>query len=304
VTKVSRRPAALPALPARPRDAHKSSVGRVLVVGGSRGMVGAPVLAARGALRAGAGLVTIAVPASVRDAASVALFEAMTAALPCDEEGALAAGAVPIVERLAARVDAVVVGPGLGRADATGDAVRRLLARVRAPVVLDADGLYAFRDRLADLVSRPGSTVLTPHEGEAEAMEPSGALRSDETREARAARLARTARAVCALKGPGTVVSDGAHTYVNDTGGPVLATGGSGDVLSGVVAALLAGLPATGRDAFGATCLAVHAHGAAGDLLARRRGDRGVLAHEIADVLPEALAALVARGRAKDDGAR
>ena len=299
MARISRPSAALPPLPARRADAHKVSVGRVLVIGGAPGMAGAPALAARGALRAGAGLVTVAVPASIRDLVAGFLAETMTAALPADKSGALAASAVSEIARLAARVDAVVLGPGLGRADGTVEAVMRLLERIEAPLVLDADGLYAVRGRLNDVASRGAPTVVTPHEGEAHALAPLEATRSDESREDRAARLARDARGICALKGPGTVVSDGTRVYVNDTGGPVLASGGTGDVLAGVVAAMLAGLPATGGDAFGAVALAVHLHGAAGDALAAKHGDRGVLAHEVADAIPEAI-----RDRVKKDARR
>jgi NAD(P)H-hydrate epimerase len=295
VARITRRPTPLPALAPRPSQCHKASVGRVLIVGGSPGMAGAPALAARGALRAGAGPVTIATPESVRDVVAGFLAEAMTVALPCDADGGLAASAVGVVERLAARVDAIVIGPGLGRAPGTARTVLALLA-ARVPVVLDADGLHAVRGGLDALAGRERATVITPHEGEAEALSPFAGLRADESREERASRLARACGGVCALKGPGTVVSDGARTYVNDTGGPVLATGGTGDVLSGIVAAFVAGLPATGGDAFGATCLAVHVHGAAGDALAERLGARGVLAHEVADAVPPVLHALSERG--------
>jgi NAD(P)H-hydrate epimerase len=292
-----RRPQS-PRIAPRPKDAHKASVGRVLVVGGSPGMAGAPALAARGALRAGAGLVTIAVPASVRDVVAGFQAEAMTAGLPTDAAGVLVPAALEALEPLLAKADAVVVGPGLGRSPRTADAVRILLASLRLPVVLDADGLDALRGRLSELDSRGATTVLTPHEGEAEALLEGGPVPAGASREARAAALARAVGGVCVLKGPGTVVSDGERTRVNATGGPVLATGGTGDVLSGVVAAFLAGLPGTGGDEFGAACLAVHVHGAAGDLLAKRRGDRGVLASDVADAVPDAIRAL-AKGRSR-----
>jgi NAD(P)H-hydrate epimerase len=289
----------LPPLPPRARDAHKASVGRVLVVGGSVGMAGAPALCARGALRAGAGLVTIAVPERTRDVVASFLPEAMTIGLPCDAEGALVPLAVPVLRPFLERVDALVVGPGAGRSEATETAVRQLLAEAGKPVVLDADGLHAVIGRLVGLSKRPGLTCLTPHEGEADALlgraAPSGAA-AHAPREERARRLAREARAICVLKGPATVVTDGERVRVNGTGGPLLATGGTGDVLAGIVAAFLAGLPATGGDAFGAASLAVHVHGAAADALAARRGDRGVLASEVADAVPDAIRDLVARG--------
>ena len=287
----------LPALPPRPQDSHKASVGRVLVIGGSLGMAGAPVLAARGALRAGAGLVTVAVPERIRDVVSGFLPEVMTIGLPCDVDGCLEPSARGGVEAYLERADAVVLGPGLGRAPCTEDAVLALLAAIDRPVVLDADGLYAVRMKVSDLAGRKAVTVLTPHKGEATALLAESQSTMISHRADRAKRIAVASGGICVLKGPGTLVTDGTRLYRNSTGGPVLSTGGSGDVLSGIIAAFLAGLPATGGDAFGAACLGAHVHGAAGDLLAARRGDRGVLASEIADAVPEAIRALVAGGR-------
>ena len=133
----------LPALPPRPQDSHKASVGRVLVIGGSLGMAGAPVLAARGALRAGAGLVTVAVPERIRDVVSGFLPEVMTIGLPCDDDGCLESSARAAIEGYLERADAVVLGPGLGRAPCTEDAVLALLAAIDRPVVLDAPQLIS-----------------------------------------------------------------------------------------------------------------------------------------------------------------
>ncbi len=292
----------LPALPPRPRDSHKASVGRVLIVGGCRGMAGAPALCARGALRAGAGLVTIAVPERIADVVAGLLPEAMVVALPSSDDGALDSSSDDAILPYLDRVDALVIGPGLGRAPQTEEAIWGLLGKAKKPVVLDADGLYAVRGRVADLASRAAATVLTPHEGEAAALlgeVGATTLAARDGREDRAKRLAVRARGICALKGAGTVVTDGTRVFVNATGNPILSTGGTGDVLSGVVAAFLAGLPTTGGDAFGAVSLAVNVHGAAADLLRVRRGDRGTLASEIADALPEAIRALVEGGAAR-----
>lgn len=286
--------APLPPLPRRPVDCHKASVGRVLVVGGSVGMAGAPALAARGALRAGAGLVTVATPAPVQPTVAGFLAEVMTVALPCDDGGVLDASADEALRPHLERVHAVVVGPGLGRAPAVEDFVLALVRRVDRPLVLDADALYALRGRLAELAVRAAPTVLTPHEGEAAALLGERAPDGPAPRAAWARRIAAAGHAVCVLKGPGTLVDDGVRARRNPTGGPVLATGGTGDVLAGVVAAFLAGLPATGGDPFGAAALAAAVHGRAGDRLAATRGDRGVLASEVADELPYAVAELVA----------
>jgi hydroxyethylthiazole kinase-like uncharacterized protein yjeF len=285
--------APLPAFPPRARDAHKASVGRVLIVGGSVGMAGAPALAARGALRAGAGLVTIAVPRAIL--ATVASFqrEAMTAPLPCDDDGAIGTAAIEALARHVERADAVVLGPGLGRAQHTQDFVIAFAQSLGKPLVLDADGLYAVRTQLAVIAKRLAPTVLTPHEREAAAL--LGVLPGESAapREEWARRAATDGRAICVLKGPATIVTDGLRVRHNTTGGPILATGGTGDVLAGVVAAFLAGLPSTGGDAFGAAALAVHVHGRAADRLATTRGDRGTLASEVADALPEAIRELV-----------
>ena len=288
----------LPSFSPRPTDAHKASVGRVLVVGGSVGMSGAPTLCARAALRAGAGLVTIAVPERIRDVVASMLPEAMTIALPCEADDRLAASAADIVLAHLDRVNALVVGPGLGRAPGTDAAVLRIVGEARKPLVLDADGLYVYRGNIAALAKRSAPTILTPHEGEASSLLGArGEAALD--REARAALIAREGNAVCVLKGPGTVVADARRTRVNSTGGPILSTGGTGDVLAGVIGAFLAGLPATGADAFGAASLAVHVHGAAGDRLAATRGDRGTLASEIADAIPEVIRHLVREGLAR-----
>jgi NAD(P)H-hydrate epimerase len=258
-------------------------------------MAGAPALAARGALRAGAGLVTIAVPACVQDVVAGFLAEATTLGLP-DADGALSAGAADALSGALERADAVVVGPGLGRAPGTVTAVRALLEASGKPVVLDADGLHAFRGDLSALASRRAPTVLTPHEGEAAALLAVERRNGGVDRTAWARRIATVARAVCVLKGPGTVVTDGRRVHVATAGGPLLATGGTGDVLSGAIAAFLATGDGTLSFALDAARLAVHVHGAAGDRLARTRGDRGTLASEVADALPAAIRARV-RGR-------
>lgn len=278
-----------PPLPARPRDANKVTVGRVLVVGGSRDMVGAPALAGLGALRAGAGLVRIAVPRSIQPTVAGFTMEATSAGLEEDVAGELGAACLDDLREMAGAWDAVVLGPGLGRSVGTVAAVRTFSLAVSLPLVLDADALFAWNERLPDLRERPAPTVLTPHEGEAARLL---GVSSDEVRANRqvaAAQIATESGSVCVLKGPGTLVTDGDGVYVNPTGGPLLATGGSGDVLSGALGALLAQATSEeGTAPLPAACLAVHAHGAAADLCAQGR-DRGMLASDIAAHLPDAL---------------
>ncbi len=273
--------------PPRPREAHKASVGRVLVVGGSRDMAGAPFLAAYGALRAGAGLVRAAVPREIQPVVAGYAPEVLTAGLAATPLGGLALAALSAVLRLADGYDAVVLGPGAGRERAT---LRLLLALGRdlgLPLVLDADALFALAAApraLRALRRRTSATVLTPHEGEAARLLgcSAAAVRADRERSAR--RLASLSGATLVLKGPETLVCHGAWLWRSRAGGPLLAAGGTGDVLAGVTAALLAAAP---EDPFTSACRAVAWHARAGDALARRlRTDRGVLAREIADELP------------------
>jgi len=276
-----------PRLPSRPTDANKVTVGRVLVVGGSKAMAGAPALAGLGALRAGAGLVKIAVPDGIQPTVACFRPETIVQGLPQTRAGALGAGALGVLRDLARSWDAVVLGPGLGRATSTLALVRSFARVVDRPLLLDADALFAYGGGLAALAERAAPTVLTPHEGEAARLleTTSEEIRAD--REAAAARIAGAAAAIVVLKGPGTLVTDGRRLYRNASGGPALATGGSGDVLSGVIGALLA----SGLDAFDAACAGAHAHGAAADLVAGKR-DRGLLASELAGGLPDALLGL------------
>jgi NAD(P)H-hydrate epimerase len=168
--------------------------------------------------------------------------------------------------------------------------LRTLPSTIPAPLVLDADGLFAWAGRAQGLATRKAPTVLTPHEGEAGRLLGVGAEAVRSGREAAATRLANLAGAVVVLKGPGTLVTDGSRCFRCSTGGPSLATGGTGDVLAGIVAAFLAAPERPGGDAFGAACAAVHLHGLAGDRAAGT-SDRGVLASEVADAVPRALAA-------------
>lgn len=280
-----------PLLPDRPRDANKVTAGRVLVVGGSRDMAGAPAMAGLGALRAGAGLVRLAVPRGIQATVAGYRCETTTAGLPELETGALSAEAYPEMLALAEGWDAVVLGPGLGRDEQTGEAVRTFSQDVHGPTLLDADALFAWNLRLEQLSGREAPTVLTPHEGEAARLLgiTSEEVRAD--RQAAAARMATAADAIVVLKGPGTVVTDGTQLFVNQTGGPALATGGTGDVLAGVIGAFVALGTQTDLDAFGAACLGVHVHGAAADAVAGER-DRGMLATELAGGIPDVLAAL------------
>jgi len=286
-----------PPLPARDPAGHKGTFGSVLVVGGCahapRTMLGGAMLAARAALRAGAGRVIAAVPAPLASDALVILPEATVVALPCDASGELdASGAAEAIDAALVEATAVVIGPALGRSAAAERVVMRLVALGEKPLVVDADAIRAFaahQDAARDL---RGTVVFTPHPGEADALADALGLDIDAaeraTRPAAAMALAQRLGAVVALKGHGTVTSDGLRTWRSARGGAALATGGSGDVLAGVVGAMFAQF---GRSmgAGALTALAVEIHARAGDLWASRHGDGGALAREIADLVPDAM---------------
>ncbi|MEO8432615.1 MAG: NAD(P)H-hydrate dehydratase [Acidobacteriota bacterium] len=266
----------------RPANSHKGDFGRVAVVAGSRGKEGAAVLAARGALRAGAGLVTVFGPLSVAAAVAASLPEAMTRALP-ERDGALAGEAAASLRRDLRDFDAAVAGPGLSTSPGARAALEEILA-VRAPLVCDADALNAFAGRASAFARRRFATVLTPHPGEAGRLMSVPTARVQARRLETIRRLAAESRSVVLLKGDATLTATPAgRVSVNPTGTPLLATAGSGDVLAGALGALLAaGLPAEE-----AALAAAWLHGAAGQLLEERLGDAGLLAHELADALPE-----------------
>jgi len=267
-------------LPARPLDSNKGDFGRLAVFAGSRGKAGAAVLAARGALRGGAGLVTVFGIEPVAAAVVAALPEAMTHVLP-ETGGALAERGARDAVRALGGFDAAVLGPGLGTSAETVAFLESFLRSTRLPVVLDADALNAFAGRPGALARRP--LVLTPHPGEAGRLlgRTARAVQADRLGAARA--LARRTRSVVVLKGAGTLVAERGGTVVaNPTGTPLLATAGSGDVLAGLLGALLAGGAAPRTAAVAATWL----HGAAAEALEPTLGDAGLLAHEIADAVP------------------
>jgi NAD(P)H-hydrate epimerase len=271
-----------PVMPPRAATVHKRSVGKVLLVAGSISMSGAVVLAATGALRAGAGLVRMAVPRCIGDLVGPQVIEALTARMPDTARGAFSFDALGPVAELAAQMQVMALGPGIGKDAETMNFVTELLAVVDRPVVLDADGIAAFQGHPEGLKERRGPTVLTPHSGELGRLlgRPAAAIDADRIGAAREA--ARRSGAVVLLKGFHTVVADpGGRTVMVDAGGPVLATAGSGDVLTGIVAAL-----AAVNDAFTAAWAGALVHGLAGDTLAEWMGDRGVVAGDLLKALP------------------
>jgi NAD(P)H-hydrate epimerase len=275
----------VPALPPRAPDSHKGDFGRVLLVAGSRGMSGAAVLCGSAALRGGAGLVRLAVAADILPVVAAGNPSYMTAPLPDDGQGRLAAPAEAEVLRLAAAGDVVAAGPGLGQSPAVAAVVRALLGRFAGPLVLDADALNVLAGQTEALRGRPVPPVLTPHPGEFARL--LGRKVSGDPAERRdlAVRFAAEHGVVLLLKGHGTVVTDGRRAYVNTTGNPGMATGGSGDVLTGLIAALLG----QRMEPFAAAQLGAHAHGLAGDLARDELGEASLIATDLIAYLPRAL---------------
>jgi hydroxyethylthiazole kinase-like uncharacterized protein yjeF len=267
----------------------------VLVVAGSARFPGAPKLAALGALRSGAGLVRLLVPACVFPAAAASALEFMPAALP-DRDGFLDASALELLMEFAQDADVLAVGPGLGTSEGVAAVVKALVERCDRPLVLDADALNVLRGQHSLLRAARAPVVITPHPGEL------ARLLGISTAEVQRGRLevarstARLVGAVTLLKGARTLVaSPEGRLVVNPTGNPGMASGGMGDVLTGAVAAFLAqGLPP-----FDAAWVAAYLHGLAADLLAEEVGDRGILAHDVAERIPQAMQQ-VRTGRAKE----
>ena len=280
-------------LPPRPRNAHKGDFGRVLVVAGSRGMAGAAILSARAALKAGAGLVTVACPESERKILACALPEAMTFGAACSG-GTFTAGAAAQVAAFARakKINVLLLGPGLGASKGARAFALKLLSALDLPAVVDADALNALAAGPRPFKLKVGPAIFTPHPGEAERL--LGKKVTD--RPAAAAALARLLGGTAVLKGPGTLVCDGKTILKNSSGGPALAKGGTGDVLAGLTAGFYAqnGLARgfTPQTALGTAALAVFLHGLCGDLAAKKYTERCVLAGELLDFLPEALECL------------
>jgi len=273
---------ALPRLLPRRRDAHKGDFGTVLLIGGSRGMTGAITLAGMAALRGGAGLVRLAVPDVCLQTVAAHEPSYMTAPLPSDGAGRIAAEAYEQILSLAETATVVGCGPGLGRCWDLDQLVCRLYQELAKPMVVDADGLNALAADPDVLAQPAGPRILTPHPGEFARL--IGRRLETEARRAAAVDLASRCRVVVVLKGFQTLITDGTRQAVNPTGNPGMATGGSGDVLTGLVAALAA----QGLEPFDAARLGVYLHGLAGDLAAAELGEVSLIASDLVRYLPKA----------------
>jgi NAD(P)H-hydrate epimerase len=277
----------VPRLAQRAPEAHKGTFGRVLVVAGSRGLSGAAVLCATAALRGGAGLVRLAVPRELLPIVAASNPCYMTVALPQSECGTLSAAARDGLLESLPWSTVTAIGPGLGEGGGIGYLLRTLFAATATPVVVDADALNAVAEAPEMLKLRRGPTVMTPHPGEFARLIGRATTDVQANRRELAVEFAARHRVVLVLKGHGTVVTDGTRVFINTTGNPGMATGGSGDVLTGVIGALLA----QGMEPFAAAQAGVHIHGRAGDLAAARLGMASLIASDLLDHLPDALAA-------------
>jgi NAD(P)H-hydrate epimerase len=282
---------AIPKLAPRAKDSHKGRYGTVLVIAGGRGMAGAAALCGVSALRSGAGLVRVATAAESQPV--VASFEPsyMTYPLPSGGDGLIDfAASRPALPRLIEPASVVAIGPGLGQSDAIRDLVRHLIAETDRPLVIDADGLNSLVGQTDLLAGLKRPVVLTPHPGEFARLSGKDVPLVEADRLQSAAELASiSGQLTIVLKGAGSVVTDGRRYFINTTGNPGMATGGSGDVLTGVIAALIAQkLPA-----FEAAQLGVFVHGLAGDIARDDHGEIGMIAGDIVDALPDAFAHLM-----------
>ncbi len=276
---------AAPMLPARSPAMHKGDAGRVLVVAGSAGMAGAAALCSQAAARAGAGLVTLACPEGLNDILQAKGTEVMTLPVAQTPERSFALAARQAVLAQAMRSEAVALGPGLSQHPETAQFVRETVAALPVALVLDADGLNCLGGELALLAERSAPTVITPHPGELARLTGSAVAAVQEDRVDAARRAARAGRCVVVLKGAGTVVAEPeGEVWINTTGNSGMASGGMGDVLTGVIAAFLAG----GAPAPEAAAVGVFYHGLAADLAASG-GERGLLASDLIAALPQAL---------------
>ncbi len=266
-------------LPRRPRESHKGDCGKILLLCGSRGFTGAAALAARGALRTGAGLVYLGVPESIYAIEAVKLTEPVIFPL-ADADGMLSEASIPKIRELLPKMDAVLFGCGSGLGAGPEQVLLELLEHASCPLILDADGITLAAKHRMVLRGRAAPTILTPHDGEFLRLCPPNGERREQTMA-----LARELGAVLLRKGHRTLITDGTDCWENRTGNPGMATGGSGDVLAGILLSLLG----QGLEPLTAAAAAAWLHGAAGDRAAARLGEYGMLPGDLVEELPRLL---------------
>lgn len=279
------------ALPLRPSAGHKGTFGHVLIVAGSRGMSGAAVLSARGALRGGAGLVTVAVPESIQHSVAIGEASYLTRGMPEDAEGSLSAQARGELERGLEKYDAVAIGPGWGGSRAVSELARWLYASCPVGLVVDADALNGLGGRGLPERENSAARIFTPHPGEFARLTGKSTAEVQGARERLAGEYAKEQGVVVLLKGEGTVITDGERVAINTTGNSGMGTGGCGDVLTGLIGALLG----QRMEGFEAARLGAHLHGLAGDLAAEELSEPGLIASDLPNFLGKAWKRMGAR---------
>ena len=272
--------------PRRKPDTHKGDYGHIFILAGSLGLSGAAVLCANSAMRSGAGLVTLGVPEGVYSIiAKKAYPEVMVRPLAETKDKTLSLKAYPAIMSLIEKTDVLAVGPGLSRNPQTQKLIRRIISNIHKPMVIDADALNALSGNLEILRINPNLKILTPHPGEFSRLSGAPRVYIQKNRETLAKKFAYDYNIILVLKGHNTVVASPNKLYVNKTGNPGMATAGSGDVLTGIISALLG----QGLDGFSAAKSGVYLHGLAGDLAARKKTKPGMIASDIIDHIPEGI---------------
>ncbi|HTC57000.1 MAG TPA: NAD(P)H-hydrate dehydratase [Candidatus Sulfotelmatobacter sp.] len=275
-----------PLVEPRPAESNKGNYGHALVIGGSLGKAGAGAMAGMAVLRAGAGLSTVATPKSVLGTVSGFHPELMTEPLPETDSGTISTSARDRIEELAKGKTVLAIGPGVSRDSQTAEMVRGLVARLRLPMVVDADGLNAFEGHTGELNGKGRTLVITPHPGEMARLAGCSIADVQKDRLGTARKFAREHELIVVLKGHRTlVVQPDGEAWVNTTGNPGMATGGTGDILTGMVAGMIA---QHSTEAFAAVLAAVHLHGLAGDVMRERVGEHSLVATDLLKGLPEA----------------
>ena len=264
-------------LPDRIADTHKGDYGKILLLCGSLGYTGAAALAAMGALRSGAGLVYLGVPASIYEIEAVKLTEPIVFKLP-DKEGKYDIAALNSIRPMLKLMDAVLIGPGIGKSKDVSALVHCVLREYSGPIVLDADGINAISEHKDILRERTGVTILTPHAGEFKRLDSNLYPHAKDAAE----RFAEQYGVIVVYKGNRTVITDGQTTFINQTGNPGMAVGGSGDVLAGMITSFVG----QGIDPVHAAACSVWLHGRAGDICAEQLGQYGMLPSDMLSVLP------------------
>ena len=269
----------------RKKDSHKGDYGKVFVVAGSEGMTGAAFLACQGALSSGSGLVINGIPESLNQIMEIKLTEVMTLPLAETSIKSLSLKAKDAILDFALKSDVVVLGPGLGRNSETQELIKSLIIDIEKPLVLDADGINAIEGEMELLESRVNTTVITPHPGEMARLLGQSVESINLNREDTAKNVAQKTGAIVCLKGHNTIIaSPEGEIYINNTGNSGMATGGTGDVLTGMIASFIG----QGLEAFSATVAAVYLHGLAGDIAVEEIGPFCLIATDLIDYLPEA----------------